>query len=88
MSAFLGIPYAASSRFCPPVAVTPWSGVRDAEAYGHIAPQPVPSARIDYVRLIDWLNQPGGQDEHCLVLNVWTPSTTGNQERPGRLGST
>jgi para-nitrobenzyl esterase len=45
-----------------------------ATSYGHIAPQPVSSGRIDCIRLIDWLDQPGGADEDCLVLNVWTPS--------------
>jgi para-nitrobenzyl esterase len=79
VSVFLGIPYAASTaganRFCPPAPVTPWTGVRETTQYGHIAPQPVSAGRIDYVRLIDWLDQPGGADEDCLVLNVWTPSS-------------
>ena len=85
VSVFLGIPYGAptggANRFRPPQPVTPWTGVRDATAFGHIAPQAVSSGRIDYVRLIDWLDHPGGQDEDCLVLNVWTPATGAD---PGR----
>src|SRR5262245_26654601 len=80
VTSFLGIPYAASpagdNRFCQPAPVQPWTGVRDAFEYGHIAPQTPSSGRIDYVRLIDWLNHPGGQSEDCLVLNVWTPDAS------------
>jgi para-nitrobenzyl esterase len=81
ISAFLGIPYGGptggANRFRPPTAPRRWRGVRDATRYGHIAPQPVPGARLDYTRLISWLDQPGGQDEDCLVLNVWTPRPDG-----------
>jgi para-nitrobenzyl esterase len=74
---FLGIPYGTAERFRAPAAPAPWRGVRDATAFGHVAPQPIPGARLDYTRLIGWLDQPGGQSEDCLVLNVWTPKPDG-----------
>src|SRR5262249_36118000 len=59
---FKGIPYggttAGKNRFKPPTKPQPWTGIRDCLEWGHIAPQPAPTGRIDYVRLIDWTNQP------------------------------
>lgn len=83
---FKGIPYGADTsgknRFLPPKKPAPWSGVRDALDYGHIAPQTAPSGRIDYVNAIHWYDQPGGQSEDCLVLNVWTPAVNDTSKRP------
>lgn len=71
--AWKGIPYAAPPtgdlRFRSPVAPEPWSDVRDAAAFGAMAPQghdtsvPLdPSMRID---------------EDCLTVNVWAPRPDG-----------
>jgi para-nitrobenzyl esterase len=74
--AFKGIPYAAppfgANRLRPPRPVDPWSGVRDASAYGAEPPQP--RLTEDPMHLV-W--DPAVPGEDCLNLNVWTPDPTG-----------
>ena len=86
IQAFKGIPYggdtSGKNRFMPPTRPVPWKGVREAASWGHVAPQALAAGRIDYVRLIDWLDLPGGQSEDCLVLNVWTPAIKDGGKRP------
>jgi carboxylesterase type B len=62
---FLGVPYAAAPvgdlRFAPPVAPSPWDGVKSASSFGPNCPQN---------------NLPGvsplpNQNEDCLYLNIW-----------------
>src|SRR5512132_3082083 len=68
---FKGIPYAAPPfgprRLRPPQPVEPWSGVREALAYGPKSPQPPYPPPIDL--LIPELTTPG---EDCLTLNIWS----------------
>jgi para-nitrobenzyl esterase len=69
--AFRGVAYAApptgDRRFAPPVAASPWTGVRDATHDGPIAPQ-APS------RLRDAMGDfTAPQHEDCLTLTIWTP---------------
>ena len=82
---FKGIPYGASpagkNRFMPPNKPAPWSGVREATAFGHSAPQPQWAGPYDFLRIIDWVTIPG-QAEDCLVLNVWTRAVKDNAKRP------
>jgi para-nitrobenzyl esterase len=86
INAFKGIPYggdtSGKNRFMPPTKPTPWKGVRESTNWGHVAPQPLAAGRVDYVRMIEWLDQPGGQSEDCLVLNVWTPGIKDGAKRP------
>jgi para-nitrobenzyl esterase len=72
VSTFKGIPYAGSVaganrwKVAPPPA--PWTGVRDATAFGAVIPQPamgVPGGLIDAA--------PDHSEEHGLNINVWTP---------------
>ena len=62
-----GAPTGGRNRFMPPVAPTPWTGVRDALEYGAAAPQ----SRSHPV-----------SSEDCLFLNVWTPGLGDGGRRP------
>jgi para-nitrobenzyl esterase len=79
--AFRGVPYgedtSGANRFRPPRAVTPWTGVRDALAYGPTAVQLRPPVNPE--RAADPLAEGQRVGEDCLVLNVWTPDTSGRR---------
>lgn len=66
VAAFRGVPYAeppfGPHLFKPPVARTPWKGVRECTDYGPRCPQP-PSALFTDL----------GMGEDCLSVNVWAP---------------
>jgi para-nitrobenzyl esterase len=73
---FRGVPYAQAPvgdlRFRPPQPPLPWSGVRDAAAFGPMAPQGGSSLAL--------LGADTGMAEDCLTLNLWTPGL----DRPRR----
>ena len=67
---FKGIPYAqppvGDFRWREPMPVKPWTGVRDATAFGAICPQrsSPPFTRPNAAQI---------SKEDCLYLNIWTP---------------
>ena len=62
-----GAPTGGRNRFMPPAAPAPWTGVRDALAYGAAAPQ---SRSLP------------DTSEDCLFLNVWTSGLGDGGRRP------
>jgi len=73
---FLGIPFAESPvgnlRFKPPVERKPWQDTFNAYEFGSFCPQVYDEVVIDDPN--EDLN-----NEDCLTLNVWTPSTSGEK---------
>ncbi|NJD11014.1 MAG: carboxylesterase/lipase family protein, partial [Gemmatimonadetes bacterium] len=86
INVFRGIPYggdtAGKNRFVPPTKVQPWTGVRDALEWGHVAPQSMAPDTTEYTSMVRWTEKPGGLGEDCLVLNVFTPALKDGGERP------
>jgi len=78
LRAFKGIPFAAPPvgplRWQRPQPVTPWTGARDATAFGAHCVQ----ARI----FDDIVFRDSGASEDCLYLNVWTPAESASARLP------
>jgi para-nitrobenzyl esterase len=77
---FLGIPYAEAERFELPKPVKPWSGIKDAQAWGPICP--IPNMTKPGVDEFVFPHRYWLQNEHCQVLNIWTPGLSGTAKRP------
>ena len=84
VSIFKGIPYAAAplgeNRFRPPRKIEPWTGTRDALAYGNLAIQADNAFNLpaDLMAILP-LGGVEKTSEDCLYLNVWTSGTSGNK---------
>lgn len=75
--AFKGVPYAAppidQHRWRAPRASLPWTGVRDATAFG-------PRCMALPGRGLAQLSDPASED--CLTLNIWTAARSPSERRP------
>jgi len=80
ITAFKGVPYAAAPvgalRWRPPQPPLAWQGVRSADHFGPICPQPVAGGRGGLGR-IEGL----GMSEDCLFLNVWSGAKSAGEHR-------
>lgn len=76
---YLGVKYADSQRFMPPVEVEAWDGVKEATSYGYICP----SLREQTIG--NNLKNPHRfwpTSEHCQYLNIWTKSIDEELKKP------
>lgn len=95
VESYLGIPYGASTggaaRWRTATAPEAWTGIRDATAFGAVAPQ-VDSrlgATGSWPEVLDLMYPRGGSPaegghvgEDCLVLNVWAPAERDSEALP------
>jgi len=92
---FKGIRYAASTagvnRFMPPRKPEPWSDVQDCLAWGPLAPQSLGTSRANPAAGMGEsfgiffgtnTESPTGQNEDCLMLNIFTPGLGDGGKRP------
>jgi para-nitrobenzyl esterase len=78
---FKGIPYGSSTegagRFMPPQKPQPWTGIREALAFGPASPQVLASLIPESMAQVP--ADEGNGNEDCLHLSVWTPSLRGKR---------
>ncbi|MEO4055128.1 carboxylesterase/lipase family protein [Solibacillus sp. CAU 1738] len=79
VSVWKGIPYAAPPinhlRFCPPMQLESWDGVREAKSFG-------PAAMQSEREIMKFMGDaPTNISEDCLYLNVWSPGAD-TKQRP------
>src|SRR5512144_2702382 len=75
IAVFKGIPFAAppvgDRRWQAPAPVTPWTGVKKADAFANACMQP-PNSQGNTAPV----------SEDCLYLNVWTPAKSAREKIP------
>jgi para-nitrobenzyl esterase len=75
ITVYKGIPYAAAPvgalRWRAPAPAPAWEGVRRADRFGHLCPQPVDTGAPAQA-----------MSEDCLTLNVWTGARPESKLRP------
>lgn len=79
---FKGIKYADAERYRSPQEVQPWDGIKDALAYGKVAPtiEGKGTAYENLQILVEYRWMP--EDENCQYLNVWTKQIGNNGKKP------
>jgi para-nitrobenzyl esterase len=77
---FLGVPYAEAGRFELPKPVQPWSGMRDAQAWGPVCPiaHAASPGRDEFV----FPHRYWVENDHCQVLNIWTQQLDRTARKP------
>ncbi|MEW6476155.1 MAG: carboxylesterase family protein [Actinomycetota bacterium] len=81
LAVFRGIPFArppvGPRRFGAPQPPEPWTGLREALAFGPAAAQS--AIDVTYVPGFSLWEGIDGTSEDCLTVNVWTPGLTGRR---------
>jgi para-nitrobenzyl esterase len=81
LSVFRGVPYARPPmdllRFAAPQRPVPWTGDREARAFGPAAVQS--GIDVTYVPGFSLWEGIGETSEDCLTVNVWTPGLSGRR---------
>jgi len=79
-SSFLGVRYAEAERFGQPKPVQPWEGIKNAQVWGPVCPNP-PSSTVSSDELVFphryWIT-----NENCQYLNVWTQNLNPAVKKP------
>lgn len=79
VTVYKGVPYAAPPvgdlRWKRPKPVKKWKGVKIADTFGGICPQPGNKPGTFYYKEFYWKDHPT-QTEDCLYLNVWAPTAS------------